>query len=212
MRTIDTQTWGRREHFNLFNSFMQPHFGMCANMDITEFIPYVEQKGYSLTVAMVYIIARAANAVPEFRQRIREGTVVEHEVVHPSTTILVDEDIFTFCTIDYSEEYSHFAETAAKKIVQVRKGPSLEDEPGHDDLLYMTPIPWVAFTSFMHPLPSFPPDSIPRFAWGKYFEEGGGLKMPVGAQAHHALMDGLHMGSFYKVMQDCLSHPTSTLG
>lgn len=212
MRTIDVNTWARREHFNFFNGFMQPHFGMCANMDVTEFVSYIEQQGYSLTVAMVYLIARAANAVPEFRQRIREEKVIEHDVVHPSTTILVDEDIFTFCTIDYSEEFSRFAETSAEKIIQVRNDPSLEDEPGRDDLLYMTPIPWVSFTSFMHPLSSFPPDSIPRFAWGKYFEVGGALQVPVGAQAHHALMDGLHMGNFYRVMQDGLSHPASTLG
>jgi chloramphenicol O-acetyltransferase type A len=211
MRTIDVNTWARREHFNFFTGFMQPHFGMCVNMDVTEFVPYVEQQGYSLTVAMVYIIARSANAVPEFRQRIREGAVVEHEIVHPSTTILVDEDIFVFCMVEYAEMFSHFADTAAEKIAYTRQHPTLEN-PDRDDLLFMTPIPWVAFTSFMHPLPSFPPDSIPRFAWGKYFEEGSGLKMPVGAQAHHALLDGIHMGNFYKVMQDCLSQPISTLG
>jgi chloramphenicol O-acetyltransferase len=37
---------------------------------------------------MVYAITRAANAIPEFRYRIRPGQVVEHEVVHPGITVL----------------------------------------------------------------------------------------------------------------------------
>jgi chloramphenicol O-acetyltransferase len=31
-------------------------------------------------VATVYVITRAANAIPEFRYRIRGGEVVEHEI------------------------------------------------------------------------------------------------------------------------------------
>ena len=34
----------------------------------------------SLNVATVYVITRAANAIPEFRYRIRGGEVVEHEI------------------------------------------------------------------------------------------------------------------------------------
>ena len=212
MRDIDFQTWARREHFKTYSGFDQPHFGMCANVDITEFHRFVRQRGHSFTVAIVYIISRAANAIPEFRHRIREGRVVEHEVVHPSTTILVEEDLFSFCTMSYVEEFSRFADGAAERIASVREHPTLEDEPGQDDLLFMTPIPWVSFTSFMHPLASRPPDSVPRFAWGKHFEEGGTLKMPLGVQGHHALMDGIHMGKFYEKVQECLHHPASVLG
>jgi chloramphenicol O-acetyltransferase type A len=184
---------------------------MCANVDISPFYALVKQQGISLTVAMVYVISRAANAIPEFRYRIRAGSVVEHEVVHPSTTILGDKDLFSFCTFDYVEEFSVFADRAAKSIAQVKENPTLKDEPGQDDLLYMTPIPWVSFTSFMHPLPALPPDSVPRFAWGKFFQDGDSLKMPLGVQAHHALMDGLHMGRYYAEVQDYLRDPISVL-
>ncbi len=212
MRYIDMQTWSRREHFKVFSTLDYPHFGMCANVDLTTFHPYVKQRGLSFTVATVYVIARAANAIPEFRYRIRPGEVVEHEIVHPSGTILVDEDLFTFCTFDYVEDFSEFAPRAAERIAYVREHLSLEDEPGRDDWLFMTSIPWVSFTSFMHPLHLHPADSVPRFAWGKFFEDGEFLKMPLGAQGHHALMDGLHMGRFYAEVQDYLHHPDSVLG
>lgn len=57
-----------------------------------------------------------------------------------------------------------------------------------------------------------PVDSVPRFAWGKFFEDGEFLRMPLSVQAHHALMDGIHMGSFHAKVQDYLDHPDSVLG
>jgi len=212
MRYIDMQTWSRREHFKLFGAFDHPHFSMCANVDLTAFHPFVKQRGYSINVATVYVLARAANAIPEFRYRIRPGEVVEHEIVHPSPTILTDEDLFSFCTFEYSEDFSLFAARAAEQIAYVKEHPTLKNEPGQDDLLFMTAIPWVSFTSFMHPLHLDPADSVPRFAWGKFFEDGEFLKMPLSVQGHHALMDGIHMGRFYAEVQDYLHHPGSVLG
>ena len=212
MREIDIHKWARREHFRAYSGFDQPHFAMCTNVDLTSFYPFVEQREYSFTVAIVYVLSRAANAIPEFRHRIREGRVVEHEVVNPSTTILVGGDLFSFCIIGYDKEFSSFVVRATERIAYVKEHPTLKDEPGQDDLLFMTPIPWVSFTSFMHPLPSRPADSVPRFAWGKLFEEGEFLKMPLAVQGHHALMDGVHMGRFYAEVQNYLHHPGFVLG
>ena len=211
MRHIDMQTWSRREHFKTYHAFDHPHFNMCANVDLTIFYPFVKQHGISFTVAMVYLLSRAANAIPEFRYRIRSGEVVEHEVVHPSTTILVQDDLFAFCYFDYDEDFTVFAELAAEKTAFVKEHPSVVNEP-RDDVLYMTSIPWVSFTGFMHPMHLHPPDSIPRFAWGKYFQEGERLKMPLGVQGHHAVMDGIHMGHYYMEVQDYLHTPEAILG
>lgn len=207
MRKIDLQTWPRRQHFNLFRGFDHPHFNMCANMDITKFHSHVKEGNITLTVAVAYLLSKAANVVPEFRYRIRGEEVVEHEVVHPSITILVDEDRFSFCTFDYDENFKTFAANAEEQIASVKAELTLEDEPGRDDLLFMSIIPWVSFTSFMHPIHLDPPDSIPRFAWGKFFKEGDKLKMPLSVQGHHALMDGVHMGRYYAQVEADLERP-----
>lgn len=207
MRTIDLETWPRRKHFELYNLFEQPHFGMCANMDLSTFQPAIKRAGHSFTVAMVYVISRAANAIPEFRCRIRGEQIVEHELVHPSPTILTGDDLFSFCKIEYCDDFPEFADRAEKAIAAARAQPTLEDEPGQDNLLFMTAIPWVSFTSFKHPMKIQPTDSIPRFAWGKFLEEGEKLKMPLAVQAHHALMDGLHVGRYYQAVQELLNLP-----
>ena len=212
MRYIDLQTWSRRNHFRFYRAFEHPHFSMCANVDVTAFFPFVKRQGYSLTVAMVYLIARTANAIPAFRQRIRGEQVVEHEIVNPGFTILTDEELFSFCAVAYAEDFAEFAGRAAQNIAAVKAQPSLEGNPEKDDVLYMTSIPWVAFTSFAHPMPSHPGDSIPRFAWGKSFQEIDKWKMPLGVHGHHAVMDGIHAGRFYETLQDYLDHPEVVLG
>jgi chloramphenicol O-acetyltransferase type A len=211
MREIDMQTWARGKHFSNYIKFEQPFFGMCANVEIGPFYERIKALGASLNVAIIYAVSRVANAIPEFRQRIRGDKVVEHDVVHPSTTILVEGNLFSFCTLEYDPLFSTFAVHAQERIADTKANPTLEDEEGRDDYLFMTAIPWVSFTSFMHPLPHLTGDSFPRIAWGKVFEEGSAMKMPLSVHAHHALMDGLHVGKFYAEVQHYLHHPVEVL-
>ena len=212
MRYIDLQTWPRREHFKIYKDFDLPHFSLCANVDLTSFYPAVKQGSYPVTTAIVYVLARVANSISEFRYRIRAGQVIEHDVVHPSMTILTRDDLFSFCTFNYFENFQEFAARAAERIDYIQKHPTLEDEPGQDNLLFMTSIPWVSFTGLMHPIHLQPSDSVPRIAWGKFFDDSGSKKMPLSVQVHHALMDGIHVGKFYSEVQNILDHPDLVLG
>ena len=212
MRYLDLDTWPRRKHYELFKGFDHPHFAMVANVDITGLKAAVRQHDVSITFAIVYLIARAANDIPEFRYRLRPDGVVVHEVVHPSFTVMVDEEIFSFCTVRYESDFPSFAVGAAAREAQVKAHPTLENDSEQDDLLFMSAIPWVSFTMFTHPMHLSPADSVPRFAWGRFFEEGGRLMMPLGVQVHHALMDGLHVGRYYSAYESYLARPESWLG
>ena len=207
MRPINLQTWPRREHFEFFRRFDHPHFSMCTNVEVTELFKEVKRRDVKFTVAVCYVLARAANAIPEFRYRLRINEVVEHEVVHPAVTILSAEEIFGFCAIDYHHDFKEFADGAAERIANAREQPTLSNGPGRDDYLFMTAIPWVSFTNFSHPIHLNPADSVPRFAWGKVFEEGERLKMPLDVQVHHALRDGRHIGRYYARVEELFSCP-----
>ena len=211
MRTINVDTWSRREHFEVFRNLDFPHFSLCANVDMAGMYHYVKGHNISVNVALVYILARAANDVPAFRYRIRSEEVIEHEVVHPSTTILTEDDTFTFCTINYMEDFQGFETETLRVIAYVKEHLTLEDEPGQDDLLFMTAVPWISFTSMTHPINLSPADSVPRIAWGKFYNEGDSLRLPVGVQAHHALMDGFHVGKFFNQVQVYMDDPALVL-
>ncbi len=100
------------EHFEFFRTFAQPHFNICATVDLSVFRPFVKQRSQSFTVALHYVLTRAANEVPEFRYRIKGDAVVEHDLVHPSPgssfpfTVLGNTGMFGFCKVEYTEYFT----------------------------------------------------------------------------------------------------------
>jgi chloramphenicol O-acetyltransferase type A len=207
MRVIDLNSWPRRRAFEKFRGFDFPHFNLTARVEVSAFVPAVRARSTSFTVATAYTLARAANDLPPFRLRIRGDQVVEHEQVHPSFTILLEDEQFSFCTVEYRSRYDEFSAAAAERIEHIRQHPSLQDEPGQDNLLFMTSIPWISFSAMQHPMHVHPADSIPRIAWGKIDEAEGRLMMPLSVQVHHALMDGLHVGRYYERVGQYMSDP-----
>ena len=207
MKYIDMESWPRRKHFEVFNGFDYPHFNVCADVEVTELQAAFKGVSASFTLGLTYALARAANSIPEFRYRIREGRVIEYDVIHPSITILLENETFSFCTLKYVDDFPEFIQDSEKIVSRVKENPVLADEPGQDDLLYMTSIPWISFTGFMHPIHMHPVDSVPRIAWGKIFQKDSSLYMPLSVQGHHGLMDGLHAGRYFARVQELLDRP-----
>ena len=201
---IDIENWPRRESYELFRTFGFPYFSITANVDVTALRAAARERKTSFTIGLVYVLSRAANAIPAFRQRMEDDGVVEYSVVHPSITILADNDQFRFCSLRYVETFADFAAGAKERIEQARKANSVWPESDRDDFLFMTSLPWIAFTAMVHPAPLDPPDSVPRFAWGKYEERDGRTAMPLNVQVHHALLDGVHVGRYFELVQDLL--------
>jgi chloramphenicol O-acetyltransferase type A len=191
----------------MFRGSHLPHFNVCADVDVTETRRAAKARGVTITSAIVYLIARTANQIPEFRQRIRDDTVVEHAVVHPASTVMTANDVFTFCHYEFHDDFSTFVASHEEATAHAKAHPSLEDPDDRDDLLFMTAIPWVSFTSFSHPVLSVPVDSVPRFAWGRFYQRDESVFMPLSVQGHHALMDGFHVGKYFQSFERSMQEP-----
>ena len=207
MRVIEQESWPRSEHFRLYSGLDFPHVNICVQLDITELWADRSRAGASPTVALVYTIAKAGNRVPELRQRIRDGRIVEHEVIHPSITVLGDNDLFGLVTLTYDACYATFAPRAAEDLARAKQAASLNDFPGEqegelarDDLLSITILPWLAFTSFA--MTRRPAECIPVLAFGKVQAAGERYLMPLSVNFHHALADGLHIARFVKYVEE----------
>ena len=203
-RRIDLDHWERREHFELFRRYGFPFFSITTNIDITPLRKALKERAPSFTVGLVYMLARAANAVPQFRQRIRENGVIEHEIVHPGLTVLCEGDVFRFCFLRYLDSFERFALEATQGIEETRMAESLGEAPGRDDLLYLTALPWFSFSGMTHPLLLEPSDSVPRIAWGRFQEKETRWVMPLNVQAHHALIDGVHIAKFIACLEESI--------
>ena len=202
MREVTFTDPHRRRHFEFFQQMNHPHFSICANVSIGDFRSHAARKGLLLTPLLVYWIARTANDIRNFRWRIRDGRVVEHDQVHPSFTVTTEvSEVFSFCTVTYSRSLSTFVRRAQTLMEEMRINPSFSDEPGRDDYLFLSAIPWVSFTGLTHAMHYHPHDSVPRITWGKFFMQDGNWVMPVSVQAHHALVDGQHVGTFFQHLE-----------
>ena len=197
----------RRAHFDFFNTMNHPHFNICTNVEITDFLTGLKQRKLSFTPSIVYLIAKTANDIKEFKWRIQDNQVVEHTIVHPSFSVYTEvADVFSFCEVKFENNFDNFTTNALAKISEMKKKPNFADEHGRDDYLFLSAIPWVSFTGFQHAMNYHPTDSVPRIVWGKYFEENGKIKMPLSVQVHHALVDGRHVGRFFEQFEINAKH------
>jgi len=202
MKYIDIENWERKSHFNFFRQMDNPHFNICANIDITELKSFTEKNKLSLFKTVLFIAVSTANNIKEFRQRIADEQVYEHERVAATYTVPSSQDVFSFCTTTYSLNFQDFYNASGNAMNQAAENPQIGNLPGRDDLIYMSCIPWVSFTSYSNAMHFTPVDSIPRIVWGKYFSENGRIKMPLSVQAHHALVDGKHIGAYFNYFQN----------
>jgi len=204
MKKIDFATWPRKSLYDYFRSLPTPHFSLTADVDVTGLIATAKPTGVSVFNGSLYAIMKACNRIPEFRQRILGNEVVEFDVVHPAPTVPIEGDRFAFCYFDYAEDWDEFNELCSKAVEEGKKQTELSNgSDTREDLIFTTCLPWVQFTSMHHPVQG-PDDSFPRVAWGKFYERDGRWFMPVNAQVHHALADGIHMGKFYQFVQETL--------
>jgi chloramphenicol O-acetyltransferase type A len=208
MKYVEFTDPHRCKHFEFFKRMSHPHFSVCGNVHIGDLVGLLKGKQVPFMPAVAWVVSKVANEIPEFRRRIRGEQVVEHEAVHPSFSIITKvSDVFSFCEVKYGFSFGGFMERAQAKIADMQTAPSFEDEPGRDDFLFLSTFPWVSFTAVQHAMDYHPHDSVPRIVWGKYFEENGIYKMPLSVQAHHALVDGRHIGQYFERFEQLCLQP-----
>ena len=207
MKVIEFRDAHRKKHFDHFNNMSYPHFQVTAMVPVTHLVKYIKREGFHFTSAIVYWLTKTAHGLPRLKQRIREDVIVEHDRLDPSFAVSSDlSDVFSFCTVAYDPNWYIFENRSVAMIRKMKTEPSFEDEPGKDNFLFMSSIPWVSFTAIQHPV-SMPADSVPRIVWGKLTTSGGDDLLPLSIQAHHALVDGHDLGLFFEKCSSSAESP-----
>lgn len=197
-KTIDMETYKRRDHFAYFSSMAYPYVGLTANVDITVLLEKVKAERLPFFLTASYCAAQAANGVPEFRQRILDGKIIEFDRCPVSHTVALEDGTFCFCALeDVPELYGYLAAGRAAQEAAKQRASIREDAAEVLDKFFISSIPWVSYTALVQPVPS-PADSNPRITFGKYFPQNGQVLLPVSVLCHHALVDGLHLAAFYE--------------
>ena len=198
---IDLAQYPRRNHLEHFRSMHYPYVGVTADVDVTDFLKFCKAQHYSFYIAFLHAAALAADEVPELRQRIHGGTVLEYDACPTSHIELLEDGTYCYCTLRHQlplDEYIPYAEAVR---AQCRANATIEEEDDVESMYFISTLPWIHYTSLIQPVCGGE-DANPRITWGKFQPDAQGRKqLPVTILAHHSLVDGIHIAQFYRNLE-----------
>ena len=218
-KEIDISAYPRKDHFKHFLDMENPFVSVTVQVDITDWPDYLKINGYPFFLSFQYAVVRAANRIPEFRQRIRDRAIIEYDFCNPSYTVALPDGTYRYCTVNANQPLEDYVKEATVKQKEAMLAEELKEEEGVDvqSLFFISSIPWLNFNACSLPYPdSF--FSTPSFTWGKYqtekrlvLEEGQIIEkdkttIPVNVFANHALIDGLHIATFFSNLEEEISN------
>lgn len=207
MRSIDIETWERREHFFFFQNRLRPQLEITTRVVVTGAVEYrrgLEARERPRLSDMLYFLAaRAANGIAEFRTRLVDRAPVEFSSVRMGFTYRpAGRSLHANCVAAYSESFPEVVRgiTAARREADRRPTLTPAGAEGQD-MLYLSIIPGVVFSSITNPWGDPWSDSVPRIIFGQLVEPAPGVyEVPVSIEALHSFVDGIHVQKFLDAM------------
>jgi chloramphenicol O-acetyltransferase type A len=198
---FDLENWSRKDHFNFFNQFEEPFFGVCLTIDCTIAYQKCKALGIGFFSYYLYHSLAAANFIEAFRLRIEEGQIYLYDHVHASAVINRADSSFGFSYIDFHPDFKTFQAIAEKEINRVKNSKGLVPAGSGDNVIHVSAMPWLDFTSLSHARSFSFKDSCPKISFGKMTDKEGRKTMPIAIHVNHALMDGYHVSLFVDEFQ-----------
>ena len=202
-KTIDINTWERKNHYLFFKDYANPFYNICTNIDVTTVLDFTKKNNLSFFLSILFLSSKAVNNVKELRYRIVDDNVLAYNIIHPFSTVFNDDKTFSFCPFTYYNEFATFHKKGNESITEISKiKDRLEAKEYRLDVIHYTSIPWISITGMTHPRKTFRGDSIPKIVFGKYFNDGNTIKMPICIEVNHALVDGFHISEYLELLQE----------
>lgn len=203
MREIDLATWKRAMHCQIFRNSVQPQYCVTFELDITNFLQKIKERGYSFTFSFVFAVTKCANEIEEFRCRFLEGKPVIYDKINTSFTYLDDgSELFKVVNVEMQDTIEEYVSLAAQTV---RDQKECFTGPMENDIYQFSSFPWVSFTHISHTESGKKDNATPMIDWGKYFIRDEKVMLPFSVQVHHSFVDGVHIGKLAKLLQDYLN-------
>ncbi len=204
----------RRDAFAFYRRFNQPFFSVCVAVDVSALKPALREAGFgSLTLATHFVALRLAQRIEPWRARLdAAGEPWLYDTTHASTTVLRADGSFAFATLRNQPRFEDFCRDGAAALAAARD-TGHRFEPLVDDLaqIHCTTLPWLHFTQFSHARhvgADGTLDTCPKLAFGRIDTGADGIaRLPLAIDAHHALMDGRHVGEFVQGFEAAMRAP-----
>lgn len=202
MREIDVTTWDRAMHCQIFRNSVQPQYCVTFELDITNFLKKIRERGYSFTFSFVFAVTKCANEIEEFRCRFFEGKPVIYDKINTSFTYLdKGSEFFKVVNVEMQDTIEEYV-ALADDIVKNQK--EYFTAPVGNDIYQFSSFPWVSFTHISHTESGKKDNATPMIDWGRYFIRDERVLLPFSVQVHHSFVDGIHIGKLANALQNYL--------
>lgn len=198
--------FNRQAHLDFFAAYDLPVVNITAECRCREFAATAKAKRVPPFAVMLHSIARTSLALEPFRYRILNGRLRHVERLRVSYPVDGVNGNLNYSTFLFDDDFSEFLKRYLADRVEARQAQHLRVSPTEDrDYLFVTCLPWLHFTSIQHPIARFADCSIPNIAVGRFQKAGDALVFPLAVQAHHGLVDGLHINQFASRLAETLN-------
>jgi len=203
-KKLNIDAWNRKEHFHFFKQLEEPFFGVTVPIDCTLAYKKAKENKHSFFLSYLHKALIAINSIKCFSYRISGDDVIIYDQIDASANIGRADSTFGFSYIKFHPNFEEFVLIAQKEINRIQNNNGLEVAAAGDHVIHFSALPWLNFTSFSHARSFSFPDSAPKISVGKMTETNGKKSFPVAIHAHHALVDGLHVGQFVEKFQELM--------
>ena len=202
MEVVDLETWPRRAHFQFFSGLSFPFYNVTSTLDVTGFYPWVKERRLSFYYSLIYATMAVMNGLPDYLYKIRGEQVVKHDHLDPSFVVMDQSThLLKILTVPFGGTLEEFCARCARQEAEQREPFPTAESEARDDLVYISCLPWMSFTSLTNEMDTDPNDSIPRVTWGKFEDRDGRLLLPYAVQLNHRLLDGWHLSQLVNGVQ-----------
>ncbi|MBR5293152.1 MAG: type A chloramphenicol O-acetyltransferase [Oscillospiraceae bacterium] len=198
LRLIDLESWPRREFYEHFIKEVVCTYSAVVNIDITGL------KGQKLYPAMIWLLTKTVNDMPEFRTVLTPDGPGIYDDMHPMYTVFNRENKnFSGIWSYFSEDYAEFLKSYETDAAVYSKSTCYAPKPGTPaNSFNISMVPWLEFTGFNINVFDDGKFLLPIFTMGKFFDRDGRRFLPLSIQVHHAVCDGYHLGAFAEKLQE----------
>ena len=199
---IELETWPRRKSFEFYRTFANPSYNINVLFEIQPLYKLAKSRGDSFFLLTLYAILRAANEVPQIRQRYIGGQVIEYKQLAVMTPIMTQNEEFQQIWCEYEPDFPQFNAVAKPLVEAAKQGYSGPLTNHGEDYICASCIPWLHFAGATQADLTFD-ETVPILAWGK-MKDG---KVPINCRFNHYFVDGLHFSRFFNKIEDSFLYP-----
>lgn len=204
-RKLDIENWKRKDIYHFFKTYDNPYYNICSKLEVENLYQFCKKENLSFNLALLHSTLLVINDLQEFKLRIEGDEVIEYATINCGSTVLSEDETFSFCYFNFCESMSEFIENSRKVIDLHLQKKQFDPRDNVQNLIYFSVLPWINFTSITHAKRFNSSESIPLITFGKLHQTDQVRQIPISVEVNHALVDGIHVGKFLNKLQSFIN-------